>query len=97
MKLGIARSMCTMSEKLGSEIGGPHEHRCGQVFLAATPPPNTFRITTQVKLHSRAEAEILCKSQKKTKAEVQNLARSLRNDWKLGIGTPPAGKKITAG
>lgn len=62
-------------------------------------PPNytVFKTIAQVKLHSKAEAEILLKSQKKTKAEVQSLARSLRNDWKVGIGTPPAGKGATAG
>lgn len=62
------------------------------------PPPLTvFDEIVKVKLQSKAEAEIMSKSHKRTKAEVQNLARSLRDDWKLGIGAPPAGKKITAG
>lgn len=69
------------------------------VNLALSHPHNRTAFTpiSQVKLQSKAEAEILVKSQKKTKAEVQSFARSLRNDWKLGIGTPPAGKGATAG
>lgn len=51
----------------------------------------------QVKVHSTAEATILSRSQKKNKPEIQTLARSLRNDWKLGIGAPPSGKRATAG
>lgn len=64
----------------------------------STPPTIPPFITTfQVKLNSKTESEILMRSQKKIKAKVQSLARSLRNDWKLGIGAPPTGKGATAG
>lgn len=44
MELGFARSMCTLSETLGSEIGGSHEYCCGQAFLHAKllPLPTHF-------------------------------------------------------
>lgn len=50
-----------------------------------------------MKLHAKAESDILVAGHKKTKAEVQKLAKSLHSDWKLGIGAPPHGKRATNG
>ena len=50
-----------------------------------------------MKLHAKAESDVLVAGNKKTKAEVQKLAKSLHSDWKLGIGAPPHGKRATYG
>lgn len=58
---------------------------------------NMFALARQAKSSTQTESELLASRDKKTGTEVQNLARSLRNDWKLGIGAPPAGKSATTG
>lgn len=50
-----------------------------------------------MKLHAKTESDVLVSGHKKTKAEVQKLAKSLHSDWKLGIGAPPHGKRATYG
>lgn len=55
------------------------------------------RSCEQAKAGAKAECELLAIRDSSTKAEMQSLAKSLQNNWKLGIGAPPVGKGATTG
>eukprot|EP00752_Nemacystus_decipiens_P010357 g9227.t1 len=90
----MEQTLAVLREELKQEVQALSKSRSIEDRAAAMAKEADV---SKIKLQSKAEAEILVKSQKKIKTEVQSLARSLRGDWKLGIGAPPAGKGATAG